>query len=313
VNVEIFAEWLRRQGHSVVKTPSSYWHTTGRGVYQAFPYHAIIAPPEDELRDLLHRRTGWALRYSTAFDSGVMGCASYHAVYEKSTYDLNDLARQSRQNVLRSQRVCHVEPLPLEHFISEGWTLHCDTLHRQGRELRISQKEWQNRWRATADLPGFERWGSFVQGSLVASLVSFRLDGWCYLIYQQCRGDHLSSRAIHGLTFSVTRNMVERPGVSGIFYGMHSLDAPASVDVYKFRMGYVPKPIRQRILFHPYLCPLINPATHGLLEWAKAVRPGNPIICKTEGMVRFYLEGKLPIREQTLPENLREFTALSVH
>ena len=49
MNAEIFAEWLRRQGHSVVRTTSSYWYDKSSRVYQAFPYHWIIQPTEEEL------------------------------------------------------------------------------------------------------------------------------------------------------------------------------------------------------------------------------------------------------------------------
>jgi len=31
---------------------------------------------------------------------------------------------------------------------------------------------------------------------------------------------------------------------------------------------------------------------------------GNPLIAKAEGMLRFYLEGKLSLEEQNWPENL---------
>jgi len=39
MNIEIFAEWLRHQGHQIHKTQHSYWYDQGPCVYQAFPYH----------------------------------------------------------------------------------------------------------------------------------------------------------------------------------------------------------------------------------------------------------------------------------
>ena len=53
MDAETFAEWLRRQGHRVVHTASCYWYDAGPQVYQAFPYHWIIDPVEDELIDSL--------------------------------------------------------------------------------------------------------------------------------------------------------------------------------------------------------------------------------------------------------------------
>ena len=37
MNSETFAEWLRRQGHRVYRTASSYWYEAGPRVLQAFP------------------------------------------------------------------------------------------------------------------------------------------------------------------------------------------------------------------------------------------------------------------------------------
>jgi hypothetical protein len=67
MNAEIFARWLRRQGHHVVRTPSSYWFDAGPRVFQAFPYHWIIQPSQKELRELMRRQGTVALRYSTPF------------------------------------------------------------------------------------------------------------------------------------------------------------------------------------------------------------------------------------------------------
>ena len=65
MNAEIFAEWLRRQGYRVVRTASSYWFEVSARVYQAFPYHWVIEPSEEELSRLLTEHHAIALRYST--------------------------------------------------------------------------------------------------------------------------------------------------------------------------------------------------------------------------------------------------------
>jgi len=61
MNAAIFAEWLRRQGRHVVRTPSSYWYDVSRRVYQAFPYFWQIAPSEAELSHLLFKEGAIAL------------------------------------------------------------------------------------------------------------------------------------------------------------------------------------------------------------------------------------------------------------
>jgi len=308
MNGEIFAEWLRLQRHHIVRTASSYWHDQGPRVYQAFPYHWVIQPPEEELDDFLLANPAVGLRYSTP-PSAARGYLSYHAVYEKQSYGFEDLGQWARKNVRRGLKNCGVEPISFERLADEGWELQCDTLDRQGRDLRLSRETWQRRCRAAADLPGFEAWGALVEGRLGASVITFTMEDCCYLLYQQCHRDYLPAHVNNALGFVVTRTMIARPHIRSILYGLHSLDAPASVDEFKFRMGYEAKPVRQRVVFHPWLAPWMNRVSHLAARLLLRLGPGNPTLAKTEGMIRFYLEGLRPAHEQTPPEPLQNSLA----
>jgi hypothetical protein len=71
---------------------------------------------------------------------------------------------------------------------------------------------------------------------------------------------------------------------------MCSLDAPASVDEFKFRMGYELKPVRQCVAFHPYVSPIVNSFTHSAVRFLVKSMPMNRLLSKAEGMMRIYLE-----------------------
>ena len=80
MNAETFAEWMRRQGHQVYRTASSYWYDAGPRVLQAFPYHWLITPDNKERNELMLRHGIIALRYSTPLEvSGRDGQLSYCA------------------------------------------------------------------------------------------------------------------------------------------------------------------------------------------------------------------------------------------
>jgi hypothetical protein len=303
---DVFAEWLRSQGQQVVRTPSSFWHSHGPRVFQGFPYHWIIRPSEEELTSLLREHGIIAARYSTAPDAP-LGCLSYHVVYEKPTYDFDDLGKWTRKNVRRGLRNCAVEPISFARLAREGWALQQDTLERQGRHVRITREDWRRRCESAATLAGFEAWGALVGGALAASVMTFQMGDCCYLLYQQCRREFLTAHVNNALSFVVTRALRGRAAVRAIFYSLHSLDATPSMDEFKLRMGYTAKPVRQRVVFHPRLAPLFNPVTHAMLKLAKRLRPGSPLLSKTEGMVRFYIEGKRPADRQIKPEPLRGF------
>ncbi len=304
MNADVFSEWLRRQGHHVLRTASSYWYDEGPGFYQAFPYHWTIEPSRDELDELFRGHRVLGLRYSTPLAAPI-GKISYHVVYERPTYTLDDMDESARRNVRRGLQNCSVGPIAWARLAEEGWALQADTLERQGRGQALSRERWQALCLAAADLPGFEAWGAEADGRLAASIITFQMEDWACVLYAQCLREHLQARVNNALSFHMTSTLLGRPAVHGVFYGLHSLDAPASVDEFKFRMGHVPRPVRQRVVFHPWLAPLFGPASHALVRYLLDLRPGQRTLAKAEGMIRFYLEGKRPPQEQSLPEALQ--------
>jgi hypothetical protein len=85
---------------------------------------------------------------------------------------------------------------------------------------------------------------------------------------------------------------------------VQSLDAPPSVDEFKFRMGYKAKQVRQRVVFHPLLAPVIGPALGAAVKELVRRFPRVPSLPKAVGMLQFYLEGRRPLKEQHWPECL---------
>jgi len=303
VNPEVFAEWLRHRGHHVVRTASSYWFDAGPRVFQAFPYHWVIQPPREELRNLMLGKGIVALRYSTPV-SAPTGCISYHAVYDKPTYALDNLERRSRQNVRTGLKNCRVEPISFERYAEEGWLLEMDTLERQGRQKKQEKESWHRQCAAARNLPGFEVWGALIGDRLAASLFTFQMEDWCEMLFQQCHRDYLNARVNNALTFVVTQTMLNRPNIKSVFYALHSLDAPCSVDDFKFRMGYTPKPVRQRVVFHPWLQHFVNGFAHKATAHLLRRYPANHTLAKAEGALRFHLQGKRPLDAQEWPECL---------
>lgn len=303
---EIFAEWMRRQGHRVVRTASTYWHSQGPGAYQAFPYHWVIQPSSDELLQFMRDHRVLALRYSAPVD-GESGCLSYHAVRDDLAYGLKSLSARARHNVRHAR--CEVAPVGFDRLAQEGWALERDTLERQGRNQSASERAWRLKCVAAGDLPGFEAWAALSEGRLAGSLIACQVQDCCYILCQQSRREYLKAFVNNALSFVVTQNLLSRPGVESVLYGLHSLDAPASVDEFKFSMGYRAKPVRQRVAFHPWLSPMMNAASHALLRFVSALRPGHPVLSKAEGMLRFYLQGRPATGQQMAPACLQHLSA----
>ena len=304
--IENFAAWFRAQGLAVLSTPSSRWVEFGPRVFQAFPYHWLISPPAGEIETLLKRNRIVGLRYSTPIESPE-GQVSYHAVFEGPAYGFENLGAWARKNVRRGLKHCRIEPIGFDRLADEGWTLQIDTLERQSRvrDRRAVKTDWIRRTRAAGEIAGFEAWGALVDGRLGASVMTYVMGDCVYMLYQQCHRDYLKDHVNNALGFTVSEEMIKRPGVRSILYGLHSLDAPPSVDEFKFRMGYTAKPIRQRVVFHPWLRPAFGGAVHAAVR-GLARLSRNPTLAKVEGLIRFYRQGLRPADRQDVPAVLKK-------
>jgi hypothetical protein len=279
-------------------------------VYQAFPYHWLILPSAEEERELISQHGAAALRYSmpAARQPETDG---YHVVYAGRDYDMDTLGSWARKNVRRGLRSCTVGQIPFPRYIEEGWALRVDTLARQQRRVPETRDDWHRKNSAATGLEGFEVWAAEVNHRLAATLLTFQMDGWGYMLYQQCHRDYLREHANNALSFEVTQNLIRRPSIQGIFYGMRSLDAPASVDEFKLRMGYEAKPVRQRVVFNPCLAPLVNRFTHRVAKSLVAANPASRLMAKAEGMLRLCLANEclsapeIPACNESQPVNHR--------
>jgi len=305
MNVETFSSWLQKQGYKVIQTPSSFWYQISLSIYQAFPYHQQIQPSESELMQLFSDTRAIGLRFSAPLKYG-SGCISYHVVCNEKSYLLENLPKKARYDVRKGLKKSSIEQITFSRMANEGWELRLETLERQGRMDAESRTWWQDLCSCTSGLPGFEAWGAIDKNTkkLVASLIAFTCDDCFDILFQQSRTQHLSNGINNALTYVVTNQAVERPDIAYIFYGLHSLDAPGTVDKFKFRMGYDAKPVRQRVVFNPFIQPLINPVSLTAFRLGNKILPGISNLSKAEGMIQFYLQGNQPITSQVWPEAL---------
>lgn len=303
MNAEHLAEWFRRQGHTVARSASTYWVDAAPRILQAFPYHQLIKPAAGEVDALLKSQRAVAARYSTPLATRG-GAASYHIVRREKPYELASLSKKARYDVRRAQREFEIAPITWQQLRVEGWRNRQETLQRQGR-LRAEDKSW---WltlcNSAAAVPGFEAWGAIIENRVVASLLAFRCESWYYILYQQSESDYLARGVNNALTYGVTHEALNRPEIDALFYGLHSLDAPESVDAYKLRMAFEARPVRQRIHASRWVAPLFNRVTHELLRRAHSRFPDLPQLSKAEGLLRFYIEGLQPLERQNRPSLL---------
>ena len=245
-----------------------------------------------------------SLRYSTPLEAPE-GMASYHVILH-NPYNLDMLRAQARNGVKKGMSIFQIERILFERLAVDGWNLQQDTLERQGRLSSMTQAKWQSMCLAASDLPGFEAWAAICDGDLAAAQITAQVDDIIYVPYAASHRRFLRDHVNNALFYVASTNFLARSGITGIFFCLHSLDAPPTVDQFKFRMGFIPLPVRQRVVFHPWLKPFETQRVHNLLEYLSQRYPDNPALTKAEGMLRFNLKGKLPLDDQDWPEPLAE-------
>ena len=302
MNVETFAEWLRRQGHQIYRTPSSYWYDAGPRVLQALPYHHLITPAKNEIRDLMMQHGIIAVRYSTPMDYPV-GMVSYHVVLHLP-YDLDRLKSQARNGVKRGLEHFCIEQISFERLATQGWTLQRDTLSRQDRLRSMDQQQWESLCRSAEGLDGIETWAATAGGELAGAVIICRIGDVFYVPYAMSRTCCLRDHVNNALFYAVSCDMLKRDGIRSVFFTVQSLDAPANVDEFKSRMGFEFKPVRQHVEFHPFARPFATSTVHDWTQKLLQRDQSNPFLAKAEGMLHFHLEGKQSIAEQTWPDCL---------
>jgi hypothetical protein len=299
MNAETFATWLRRQRYQVYRTASSYWFNAGPRVLQAFPYHWQITPGRNETDILMLKHGIVALRYSTPLDA-LKGKVSYHVVL-RQPYELEMLRSQARNSVKCGLSHFKMEQISFERLAAEGWVLQQDTLARQDRLRSMTQQGWERLCLAGLGLPGFETWAATSNGELAGAVIICRIDDVFNVPYAMSHSKFLCDHVNNALFFFISRELLSRSGVKGIFFTVQSLDAPANVDEFKFRMGLSPIPVCQKVEFHPLLRPFVTPAARAWVLHLLKRDPSSPLLAKAEGMVRLHVEGKLPMTEQVWP------------
>lgn len=299
---EVFSNWLRRQGYQIYKTKSSYWYNAAPHVLQAFPYGWLINPSEEELVNLQNQAGALAVRYSAPLDAK-QGMASYHVVLTPP-YSLEMLRSQARNAVKRGLQNAQVEEISFQRLASEGWLLQRDTLERQNRLKSMKQSEWEKICLSAEGLPGFKVWAATVADELASILITCQIEDTYYVPYAASHRKFLNLYVNNALFYQATCNMLKTDGINSIFFSLHSLDAPESVNEFKFRMGFQAKAVRQCVFFHPLARPFINDLSYKIISALANRYPESSFFPKTLGMISYYQKGKLPLEEQKWPKEM---------
>jgi hypothetical protein len=291
MNPEVFAEFLARQGYHIVKTESCYWYNAQPGFYFYFPYHRLIRPNAEELKRILWGERCIGVRYFVPMDC--VGKESYSLVCSDKNYDLPALESKSRNQTRRGLENFEIKEISFSELAKFGNSLNIDTLTRQGRDPRAwNESKWKNYCKATDGLKGFEAWGAFTGEKLASFVMGFQMEDHFTFLHQSSASEYLRLYPNNALVFTVTKLKLALPEVNGVSYGPQSLDAPESLDTFKFNLGFQKRPMKQKFVFNPLINPFVGSALQKCVQIVANARPQSDTLRKVEGIIRFHREAK---------------------
>jgi hypothetical protein len=283
MTAEGMARFFERLGHRVVRTPALNWYDVYRGFYLGFPHHRLVEPRAADLRPVF-RRFPAGLRYFSPADAP--GRLSYALTIRDRGYDLDRLSANNRSKVRRGLARCTIERLPPAEVRKHGRGINDDTLRR----IRLQERyPWEQYWDAAERSSDcVEVWGARVDGVLAAYLVAVRVDRCCEILIARSTSEMLKFYPNNALLFTVVRDMVQRPDVDVVFFGVQALDRADGTDAFKQSLGFEKTPIRQRVVFHPLLRPALqNALAVRVLGAMAARRPESEMWRKLHGLALF--------------------------
>jgi hypothetical protein len=287
---EIFSKFLKRQGYRVIKTDCCYWYNAQPGFFFYFPYHRLISPTKEEYNTLFLKKFCIGMRFFT--DVKDYGKESYLIICSDKNYDITSVdAKYARRQTRRGLENFEIKELDFNSLASKGLRANYDTLSRQGRNPdKWNKKRWYQYCSAAYGLDGFEAWGAFQQDQLAAFIVGFQMEDHFTILHHSSVTEYLRQYPNNALVFYLTKLKLNTPGVNHVFYGPESLDAPDSLDQFKFRMGFTKKQMKQRVVFSPILKPFANSITYKLVQTFSNIKPSSDTWRKLGGIIQFYLE-----------------------
>jgi hypothetical protein len=291
MNRDGMAGFVERLGHRVIRGESCYWYDQSPRFCLAFPHSQPVSPGRAELRQVFRETRCLGVRFVAPPESP--GRASYALMLDDPGYDLDSLSANSRSKVRRGLKQCEVRRIDAPFARAHGQAANNDTLRRTGFAHDVY--DWDRYWDAVAATPEVEVWGAIRESRLLAYLVAVPVEGCADILVARSADDGLRYYPNNAVLFTAARDLLQRQGIDRILFGLEPLEAVAGVDSFKESMGFTRRPIRQRIVFHPFAERIARArATVRIARALARRRSGGIFWRKLEGLLTF--QGSLEAR-----------------
>lgn len=244
-------EFFSKAGFKTHRTANAGWYEAGPRFLLGVPTHMPAAIDAAEARSALRATGALGLRYITA--RATEGAESWQMVATGADYDLESFSSNTRSKVRRGLKSNEVRRISGQELKAAGEQAFLDTVTRQGRADRYGVDRWHKLLDAADADPGIEIWAAWHEGTLAAYLLTMVFADSCELYEARSRNDTLKFYPNNALLYTVTRHLLAERGIPQVTFGIEGLEELDSLDQFKLAIGFVKRPVRQRVVFHPAL------------------------------------------------------------
>ncbi len=270
-----FRRFASAQGMRIIEGESGPWVEKRQFFLESFPQHRRIHLSRNEANKMFLR--GAALIRYTCDESE--GAPSFEYVWDDKNFSLDSLAKDAKRNVRKNLDLCSVRRIPYDLLRAEGCAINRSVFARQGRQMPVSFLTDDNLWRKYLDvcetLPFVEAYGAFIQDRLCAFSLVVLIDDYCYTYQPFALTESLKHYSMNVLIYSLVRNMLDRPEISCVSYGLESFAPHPSLERFKLAMGCRKRPIGRRVLVNPLARPIFSkPGAWITSQFLQRFKPG---------------------------------------
>jgi len=283
---QVYAEFLERLGHTVREVQGVYWYNVFSHAWTCFPLETQLVPADLDLSRILAGHRGGIVRYCCRLEDGV---SSFRQVVSGRDYGLASLDPKARNKTRQGLEKCVCGPAVAQEIAREGIELHAETLIRQGRRPQAGFREyWQRYFDAVSVCPAATIWASHYEGRLASFLISFRIGTVENVCIVRSRDELLPHRPNNAMLFTFLQETLQRSDTTEVCIGLQSLQSQtSSLDGFKRGMGFVERPIGQRIEVQMPLGFRLPRVVAGIAE-SMAVKVGGEYAARLAGALAIY-------------------------
>ncbi len=242
----------------IIEGESCLWVEKRKFFLESLPQHRRVQLQPGEAWRLFRRGAG-VIRYTC---DERKGSSSFEYVWDDKNYGLESLAKDAKRNVRKNLESCVVRHIDYKLLSEEGCSINRSVLERQGRRTSQSfltdSTLWKRYIQVCESLPFIEAFGAFVDDRLCAYSLTLRMDDYCYTYHPFALTKYLKHYPMNVLIYSLVKEMLGRPDVSCVSYGLASFASRPTLERFKLAMGCRKRPIGRRVLIHPLARPLFS-------------------------------------------------------